>query len=130
MSLKRVLPASHRRAKLTEAVDLDLDLDVDVNAELLDGVRELESERAGTPRRRPGVGGVEDLNVPLDPGTLPKLPGAANGPRLTRVQRKTERSPEERRELAEVRERFQREKPTMEDLLATGDYTTPEERPR
>jgi hypothetical protein len=40
-----------------------------------------------------------------------------------RLHRKIERTPEEQRELEEIRERFQRERPGLEDLLATGDAT-------
>jgi predicted transcriptional regulator len=38
-----------------------------------------------------------------------------------RTHRKIERTPEQQRQLEEVRERFQRERPGLEDLLATGD---------
>ncbi len=38
-----------------------------------------------------------------------------------RIHRKIERSPDERRRLQELRERFQTQRPTPEDLLATGD---------
>jgi predicted transcriptional regulator len=40
-----------------------------------------------------------------------------------RTRRKIERTPEEQRRLQEIRERFQRERPGLEDLLATGDAT-------
>jgi predicted transcriptional regulator len=40
-----------------------------------------------------------------------------------RVHRKIERTPEQNRELTEIRERFQRERPGLEDLLASGDAT-------
>ena len=40
-----------------------------------------------------------------------------------RIHRKIERTPEQQRELEEVRERFQREQPGLEDLLASGDAT-------
>jgi DNA-binding XRE family transcriptional regulator len=38
-----------------------------------------------------------------------------------RIHRKTERTPEEKRRLKQVRERFQRERPSMADLLESGD---------
>jgi DNA-binding XRE family transcriptional regulator len=38
-----------------------------------------------------------------------------------RIHRKIERTPEQRRQLQEVRERFQRERPGLEDILAGGD---------
>jgi predicted transcriptional regulator len=38
-----------------------------------------------------------------------------------RIHRKLERTPGQQRELEEVRERFQRERPGLEDLLAAGD---------
>ena len=38
-----------------------------------------------------------------------------------RIHRKTERTPEEQRRLEEIRERFGRERPGLEDLLASGD---------
>jgi predicted transcriptional regulator len=41
--------------------------------------------------------------------------------REKRIHRKTERTPEQQRQLEEVRERFQRERPGLKDLLATGD---------
>jgi len=40
-----------------------------------------------------------------------------------RLQRRIERTPEERRQLKEIRERFQREKPSLKRLLASGDAT-------
>jgi predicted transcriptional regulator len=40
-----------------------------------------------------------------------------------RTHRKIERTPEEQRRLEEIRKRFQRERPGLEDLLATGDAT-------
>ena len=40
-----------------------------------------------------------------------------------RMHRKIERTPEEQRRLEEIRERFQRERPSLEDLLASGDAT-------
>jgi hypothetical protein len=40
-----------------------------------------------------------------------------------RVFRQTPRSDEQRRQHAEIRERFQRDKPTREELLAQGDLT-------
>jgi predicted transcriptional regulator len=38
-----------------------------------------------------------------------------------RIHRKIERTPEQQRQLQEVRERFQRERPGLEKLLASGD---------
>jgi predicted transcriptional regulator len=38
-----------------------------------------------------------------------------------RIHRKIERTPEQQRQLEEVRERFQRERPGLEELLASGD---------
>jgi len=40
-----------------------------------------------------------------------------------RMHRKIERTPEEQRRLEEIRERFQRERPGLDDLLANGDVT-------
>ncbi len=40
-----------------------------------------------------------------------------------RIHRKIERTPEEQRRLDEIRERFQRERPGLDDLLASGDVT-------
>jgi len=40
-----------------------------------------------------------------------------------RIHRKIERTPEQQRQLEEVREQFQRERPGLEDLLASGDAT-------
>jgi hypothetical protein len=44
---------------------------------------------------------------------------------LRRVQRKTERTPEEMAELRAVRESFQREQPGQDELVASGDYDGP-----
>jgi hypothetical protein len=44
---------------------------------------------------------------------------------LRRVHRKIERTPEELAELRATRERFQREKPGLDDLIASGDYEGP-----
>jgi DNA-binding XRE family transcriptional regulator len=38
-----------------------------------------------------------------------------------RIQRKIERTPEDRRRLEKVRKRFQQERPSLKDLLASGD---------
>ena len=38
-----------------------------------------------------------------------------------RIHRKIERTPEQQRQLEEVRERFQQERPGLEELLADGD---------
>jgi predicted transcriptional regulator len=40
-----------------------------------------------------------------------------------RIHRKIERSPEKQREIEAIRERFNLEKPGLEDLLASGDAT-------
>ena len=40
-----------------------------------------------------------------------------------RTHRKIERTPEEQRRLEEIRERFQHQRPGLEDLLAAGDAT-------
>jgi DNA-binding XRE family transcriptional regulator len=40
-----------------------------------------------------------------------------------RIHRKIERNPEQRRRLQGIRDRFQRERPSPEDLLARGDAT-------
>jgi ribosome-binding protein aMBF1 (putative translation factor) len=42
-----------------------------------------------------------------------------------RVQRNIERTPEQLAELKAERERFQRERPTEEDLIASGEYDGP-----
>jgi ribosome-binding protein aMBF1 (putative translation factor) len=44
---------------------------------------------------------------------------------IKHIYRKTERTPEEKARLQAIREKFQREKPSLEDLLATGDYDGP-----
>jgi hypothetical protein len=44
---------------------------------------------------------------------------------IRRVHRTTERTPEEQAEIDAVREQFQRDRPTEEELLATGDYSGP-----
>jgi hypothetical protein len=40
-----------------------------------------------------------------------------------RIHRKTERTPDQRRQLEEIRDRFQRERPGLQDLIASGDAT-------
>ena len=40
-----------------------------------------------------------------------------------RIHRKIERTPEEQRRLEEIRERFQRERPGLDDLRDSGDVT-------
>ncbi|MHC4403995.1 MAG: helix-turn-helix domain-containing protein, partial [Planctomycetota bacterium] len=40
-----------------------------------------------------------------------------------RIHRKIERNPDEKRRLQEIRDRFQRERPSPEELLARGDAT-------
>jgi ribosome-binding protein aMBF1 (putative translation factor) len=44
---------------------------------------------------------------------------------LRRVHRKIERTPEQLAERHAVRERFQRDRPTLEDLIASGEYEGP-----
>lgn len=44
------------------------------------------------------------------------------------IQRKTlkiERTPEEKKRLEEIREKFQREKPGLDELIASGEYEGP-----
>lgn len=38
---------------------------------------------------------------------------------------KIERTPEEKARIKEIRDRFQRERPTLEDLIASGEYNAP-----
>ncbi len=40
-----------------------------------------------------------------------------------RVHRRITRTPEEQRQLKEIREKFRRERPSLEQLLASGDAT-------
>jgi predicted transcriptional regulator len=40
-----------------------------------------------------------------------------------RIHQKTQRTREQQKQLDEIRDRFQRERPGMEDLLASGDAT-------
>lgn len=42
-----------------------------------------------------------------------------------RVHRKIERTPEQRAELRAVRAQLQRDRPTLEDLIASGEYEGP-----
>lgn len=44
---------------------------------------------------------------------------------VERIHRKTERTPEETVRLRAIRERFQRERPTLEDLIASGECEPP-----
>jgi DNA-binding XRE family transcriptional regulator len=44
---------------------------------------------------------------------------------IRRVHRKIERTPEQLAELRAVRDRFQREKPSLDDLIASGEYSGP-----
>jgi hypothetical protein len=44
---------------------------------------------------------------------------------IRRIQRKIERTPEQLAELRAVRDKFQREKPSLDDLIASGDYQGP-----
>jgi DNA-binding XRE family transcriptional regulator len=41
------------------------------------------------------------------------------------VHRKIERTPEDKARLKAIRDKFQREKPTLSQLVASGDYTEP-----
>ncbi len=41
------------------------------------------------------------------------------------VHRKIDRTPEELARLKEVREKFQRERPSLDDLIASGEYDGP-----
>ncbi len=41
------------------------------------------------------------------------------------VHRQTARTPEQRQREKELRERFQRERPSLEHLVASGEYTPP-----
>ena len=40
-----------------------------------------------------------------------------------RIHRKIERTPEQKKRLAEIRARFQLERPGLQELLASGDAT-------
>ena len=42
---------------------------------------------------------------------------------MKRTHRKIERTPDQQRRLEEIRERFQHERPGLDDLLAAGDVT-------
>jgi DNA-binding XRE family transcriptional regulator len=44
---------------------------------------------------------------------------------IERIYRKTERTPEEQARIREIRERFQRERPSLEELVASGDCDPP-----
>jgi DNA-binding XRE family transcriptional regulator len=44
---------------------------------------------------------------------------------IERIYQKTERTPEEKARIQAIREKFQKEKPSLEDLLATGEYEGP-----
>jgi hypothetical protein len=44
---------------------------------------------------------------------------------LRRVRQKIERTPEQLAELRAVRDKFQREKPSLDDLVASGEYSGP-----
>jgi Helix-turn-helix len=44
---------------------------------------------------------------------------------IRRVHRKIERAPEQLAELRAVRDKFQREKPSLDALMASGDYQGP-----
>ena len=45
--------------------------------------------------------------------------------KFQRRQMKIERTPEEKARLKAIRERFQKEKPSLEELVASGEYTPP-----
>jgi ribosome-binding protein aMBF1 (putative translation factor) len=57
----------------------------------------------------------------------PHLPGLREGENVVieRIYQKTERTPEEKVRIQAIREKFQREKPSLDDLLATGEYDGP-----
>jgi hypothetical protein len=44
---------------------------------------------------------------------------------IRRIHQKVERTPEQLSELRAVRERFQREKPSLEELVASGEFEGP-----
>jgi hypothetical protein len=44
---------------------------------------------------------------------------------IRRLHQKIERTPEQLAELRAVRDKFQREKPSLDDLVASGDYEGP-----
>jgi transcriptional regulator with XRE-family HTH domain len=44
---------------------------------------------------------------------------------IERIYQKTERTPEEKARIQAIREKFQKEKPSLDDLLATGEYEGP-----
>ena len=44
---------------------------------------------------------------------------------MKRVHRKTSRTPEEQGRLKAVRDKFQAERPSLDDLVESGDYTEP-----
>ena len=44
---------------------------------------------------------------------------------IERIYQKTERTPEEQARIREIRERFQRERPSLEELVASGDCDPP-----
>jgi transcriptional regulator with XRE-family HTH domain len=44
---------------------------------------------------------------------------------VRRIHAKTERTPEEKERIRQIRERFQRERPTLEELVASGDCAPP-----
>jgi DNA-binding XRE family transcriptional regulator len=61
-----------------------------------------------------------DEDCSNDPGHL----GLGKKPLTAkRIHRKIERTPEQPRELEEIRERFQQRRPGLEELLAEGDAT-------
>jgi transcriptional regulator with XRE-family HTH domain len=44
---------------------------------------------------------------------------------VERIHLKTDRTPEEKERIRRIRERFQRERPTLEELVASGDCAPP-----
>jgi len=46
---------------------------------------------------------------------------------MSRTQHKADRSPEEMSRLRAIREKFQSERPSLDELVASGDYTGPVE---
>ena len=76
-------------------------------------------------RETPVGGGLGDCRAASPWSSIPSPPTSLRGAEnmAKRMHRKIERTPEERRKLKEVRERFQRERPTLEQLRASGDVT-------
>lgn len=60
----------------------------------------------------------------MKPTRLPRNEGG-NAVAAERIYRKTERTPEEMARIRAIRERFQRERPTLEELVASGECDPP-----